>query len=290
VSARYSNSTWSGAAYWGSSWNGSYWPGYSYSYWRPACGTWSGYYAPYACSYPGWGVSFGYWGGSWGIWGSWGSSWCWPSYSYSWCGSWWPYRYYGYYRPSYYYCSRPYATYYTWYDPLPCTEVYVVPTYQPSSVVSSYASAPAAAQTYIEVDVPQYRPTVYRTDELAGVLDWRDSPEVIVGAVATAPADKKDAVAAEFLGKVPAGGWPATFEREIGTGDERELWLRGVEKRPSGDQPLIVVRLKPGAPVPDGLERGQRLLATGRLAEICVDDPYELAGKLTLEDASVRPD
>ncbi len=156
--------------------------------------------------------------------------------------------------------------------------------------MTSYVYLPPAVadDTFVAVDVPSFHPTVYRSDELAGVLDWKDTPRALVSSVASAPLDLREQRAADYLGKVPAGGWEATFEREHVSGDRRELWFRSVEPSTVGEHALIILRPREGGEALPALSSADRVLVTGRLAEICVDDPFEQAGKLTLEDGSIK--
>ena len=52
-----------------------------------------------------------------------------------------------------------------------------------------------------------------------------------------------------------------------------------------GQRILIVVRPKGTT---SQLFAGQRVQITGRLAEICVDDPFEQAGRVTIEEGSIK--
>jgi hypothetical protein len=137
----------------------------------------------------------------------------------------------------------------------------------------------------VYVGIPAFEPTVYRSDALAGVMGWTDTPESIVQSMLMASVADRSAVASQFLGRVPAGGWDLGFEGERVVGGVHELLLRSLNPTSRGLRTLVIVRLSAAAP---RLYPGQRVQVTGRLAEICVDDPFEQAGRLVLEDATIK--
>lgn len=241
----------------------------------------------------------GYWDGRWddcwsprSRWGfGWGSS-CWSgwSFSFSW-GSPVIYSYPVYYYTPVYYSPVTYTT--TWYG----TGSVTTTTYYDSSprhdlvdfcdavTTSTTTIVYAPSERVVDVNVPTYQPTVYRSDELAGVLGWNDTPDAVVGTVMNASLSDRAAASANFLGRVPAGGWEVGFEADKVVNGERQLWFRSLNPGPRGQRVLIV--MAPGTSVPT-LYQGQRVHITGRVAEICVDDPFEQAGRVTLADGSVK--
>jgi hypothetical protein len=107
----------------------------------------------------------------------------------------------------------------------------------------------------------------------------------VTSVVAGVGIDQRPDEAARFLGRMPAGGWAADFEATAVV-DGRELLLfRGREDNGFGGHPLIALELKAPGTLP---QLGQRVMVTGRLAEICVDDPSEPAGRLLLDGATFR--
>lgn len=133
--------------------------------------------------------------------------------------------------------------------------------------------------------VAPVQPTVYTSAELAGILDWADTPATIVFALSSAGSDQRPDEAARFLGRVPAGGWAADYEGTAVQDGRERMMFRGVEENAAGLRPLIALEPKAPGATP---EIGQRVMVTGRLAEICVDDPAEPAGRLLLDEATFR--
>lgn len=153
---------------------------------------------------------------------------------------------------------------------------------EPATVVVYQPSTPRV----IEVNVPTYQPTIYRSDELAGLLSFNDTPEAVVGIVGSTPSESRAAAASRFLGRVPAGAWEATYEAERVIDGRQELVFRSLTTDSRGNRVEIVLR--PAAPLPV-YYAGQRVQLTGRIAELCVDDPYSPAGRIVLADGTVRP-
>ncbi len=237
-----------------------------------------------------------------------GSSWYWGSPYYS--GYYTPYYttyYTPYYRPyytSYYSPYRSYTTTYissSWYggsavttystvdySPFPQYEwVGLLDTGNESTTVvyRPLGETVPAGPRIVEVQPPAFQPTVYRSTELAGVLGWNDTPEAIVGALASSTLESRAGVAGQFLGRVPAGGWDVGFEADKVQDGVRELWFRSLNVNSRGQRTLIVVRPRGTT---SQLFAGQRVQITGRLAEICVDDPFEQAGRVTIEEGSIK--
>lgn len=239
-------------------------------------------------------------------------SWCWPRRS-SWdCGPGWSFTFgwssgsYWSYGSSFWIgfgydddCWRPWRSrvvYTTPYCPTvvtyaaPVVVVNPAPSFGWTTLVDEVCE-PATIVRYVptprlvEVDVPEFEPTIYRSDELAGLMSWEDTPATIVGQLQFVSYDQRPELASRFLGRAPAGGWDAGFEAEKVVDGRRELWFRGLELNARGERALIVVRPQGE---PRRLFAGQRVRVTGRLAEIVVDDPFERAGRLVLEDGSVK--
>lgn len=234
------------------------------------------------------------------------SSGCWSGWSLS-IG--WGSPYYGCYTPAYY---APPSWYY--YRPLVSYSTVSTTTWDGSTTVTTtyYNSAPrlevvdfcdeicapttivyqpvtrtvvASGPRVVNVDLPDFQPTIYRSGELAGILGWNDTPETVAAAVgSTGTADRPNA-AAQFLGRIPAGAWDVGYEGERIVEGQRELHFRGLSPNGRGQRVLVV--LVPKSPTPS-LYPGQRVQITGRVAEICVDDPFEQAGRITLADGAVR--
>jgi hypothetical protein len=270
--------------------------GYRHGYWD---GRWDD------CWYPRHRHGWGGWG--WGFGGSW-----WNGCSSGWSisigfGS-------GYYGGGWWrsgWCSTP-----VYYAPVYTT--YVVPSYSSvvtytstdwfgSTTVSTtyYSNTPrcdvvdfcdaivapativyaAPTERVVNVDLPDFQPTVYQSDELAGVLGWSDTPEAVVGTVGSASATERPQAASQFLGRVPAGGWDVGYEGDRVEDGRRVLLFRGLTPNPRGQRVLII--MEPKGPV-QTLHAGQRLQITGRVSAICVDDPFEQAGIITLAEGLVK--
>ena len=168
----------------------------------------------------------------------------------------------------------------TTYNPLPSYEIVDF-----CDAVASTEPIVYSTPRVVEVSTPAFEPTIYRSEALAGVLGWGDTPEAIVGAVGAVSPNTRSTTAGEFLGRVPAGGWDVGFEDERVVNGERQLWFRALNPNSRGQRVLIVLRPKSAYPK---LYAGQRVMITGRLEEICVDDPFEQAGRLTLAEGSIR--
>ncbi len=249
------------------------------------------------------GYRHGYWDGRWDDcwsprhrWG-WGLGWgrsCWSGWSFSF--NWYSPVIYSY--PVYYstpvYCppvtyttttwygSSTVTTTTTYYDPSPRLELV---DFCDAVATSSTTIVYAPSERVVEVNLPAYQPTVYRSDELAGVLGWNDTPDAVIGSVMSVSPSDRATASANFLGRVPAGGWDVGFEADKVVDGERQLWFRSLTPGPRGQRVLIVMVPRTSVPT---LYAGQRVQITGRLAEICVDDPYEQAGRVTLDDGSVK--
>lgn len=235
------------------------------------------------------------WGGwyGWGV--GWGSS-CWSGWSFSigWSA---PVVYYSspvyYYTPVYrssvVYSSTSWygassVTTTTYYDPSPrCEIVDFCDVVAAPTTTIVYAAAPT--ERVVDVNLPSYQPTVYRSDELAGVLGWNDTPDAVVGALMSVSPSDRAAASANYLGRVPAGGWDVGFEADKVVDGERQLWFRSLTPGPRGQRALVVMYPKTSVPT---MYAGQRVQITGRVAEICVDDPFEQGGRVTLGDGSVK--
>ncbi len=231
---------------------------------------------------PGWSFSFSWSSGS--FW-SYGSSWSygstfWVGYGYDDC--WRPWRSRLVYTTPYCPTVVTYAAPVVIVNPAPSFgwTTLVDDVCEPATIVR-YTPSPRV----IEVDVPRFEPTTYSSDELAGLMSWDDTPATIIGQLQFASYDQRPELASRYLGRVPAGGWDAGFEAEKIVDGRRELWFRGLELNARGDRPLIVVRPQGE---PRRLYAGQRVRVTGRLAELVVDDPFERAGRLVLEDGSIK--
>lgn len=163
-----------------------------------------------------------------------------------------------------------------------------VPTYTTSYIeVPTVASAEPMSVydgvTYVLPSAPA--PTVYRSDALTGVLNFGDTPSRIVSAVRLAAWNAQGARANDFLGRVPAGAWDVVYEGERATDSGREMFFRATDADALGRRVQVVVRVTGTA---DVFNFGDAAQVTGRLAEICVDDPNETGGRLVLEDGAVR--
>lgn len=241
-----------------------------------------------------------------------GSAWYWgtPYYSAYYAPYYTPYYptyYTPYYRPYYTTYYSPYRSYTTtyisssWYGGSAVT-TYQTVDYSPfpqydwvgtfdagneatTVVYRPLVEAAPAGPRIVQVQPPAFQPTVYRSTELAGVMGWSDTPEAIVGSLASSTVESRAGVAGQFLGRVPAGGWDVGFEADKVQDGVRELWFRSLVPNSRGQRVLIVVRPKGTT---SQLFAGQRVQITGRLAEICVDDPFEQAGRVTLEDGSIK--
>jgi hypothetical protein len=143
----------------------------------------------------------------------------------------------------------------------------------------------APTERVVNVDLPDFQPTVYQSDELAGVLGWSDTPEAVVGTVGSASATERPQAASQFLGRVPAGGWDVGYEGDRVEDGRRVLLFRGLTPNPRGQRVLIV--MEPKGPV-QSLYAGQRMQITGRVSAICVDDPFEQGGIITLAEGLVK--
>lgn len=234
------------------------------------------------------------------------SSGCYSGWSFS-IG--WGSPYYGCYTPAYYYPPswyyyRPVVSYSTvsttswdgstsvtttYYNSAPrlevvdfCDEICAPTTivYQPVT-----RTVVAGGPHVVNVDLPDFQPTVYRSNELAGILGWNDTPETVAAAVGSAGAAERPDAAAQFLGRIPAGAWDVGYEGERIVAGQRELLFRGLAPNGRGQRVQIVLIPKAATPT---LYPGQRVQVTGRLAEICIDDPFEQAGRITLADGAVR--
>lgn len=267
-----------------------------------------------------WGFSIGF-SGSW----SFGASYNWhSSYRPSWYG-WHPRRYHyqpcdwywdGYRprvsilvgrplwcSPRYYHDPCCWENCYSPYHSAWCSQAVVTTTYVPVYVNDSYGTigsvetftndyVPATSPAYpvaSATPAPTYQPagpvgvaTTYRATTSAGVMDWSDTPARIMEAINTAPEGQRAATAGRFLGRSVAGAWELIFERAQPAGSRTMLLCtaRGASTTPSPVVALVVdtaVDLKPGAV----------LVATGRLAEISLNDPEAPNGVLVLEDAKL---
>jgi hypothetical protein len=137
----------------------------------------------------------------------------------------------------------------------------------------------------MEVPVAAVQPTVYTSDVLAGVLDWSHTPATVVWAVASAAPEVRWEEAAKFLGRIPAGGWAAEFQGVVEEAGRQRLVFRGQEEDALGRRVRLTLDLEIPGPAP---QLGQMVLVTGRIAEICIDDPTEPAGMLMLDGATWR--
>ncbi len=275
-------------------------------------GRWNGDRHDYGDHHDHWSDDRGHHHSSWSFNFYFGPSWYWGAPCYT------PY-YTTYYRPFYTSCYRPrwalepawyspyrsYTTTYlssSWYGGSTVTTLAVadcspIPRYEwvdvcdticePAPVV--YRQLPQAdvilPARIVQVQPPAFQPTVYQSTELAGVLGWNDTPEAILGAVASSTAESRPGVAGQYLGRVPAGGWDVGFEADKVENGVRELWFRSLSVNTRGQRALIVVHPKG---ITSQFFAGQRMQITGRLAEICVDDPFEQAGRMTIEEGSIK--
>lgn len=158
-----------------------------------------------------------------------------------------------------------------------------------TTVVYRSAAAPvvvaSSAPTVVNVPVQAFQPTLFQSEAMAGVMSWTDTPSIIVRSMLQETPAKRSDVAANYLGKVPAGGWDVGFEQERVVSGVHELWFRGLEMDNLGRRALIVLRPKGEVP---HLYPGQRMTVTGRLSGLCVDDPMEPLGTLILDEGSIK--
>ncbi|CAG0982768.1 hypothetical protein PHYC_01858 [Phycisphaerales bacterium] len=219
----------------------------------------------------------------------------WSSWSYhpSWY-HWSPHRYY--YQPYDWYWDgcRPHVSILVG-RPLVTTyvPVYVNDSYGTIGSVETYTNDYVAASSPVypvASAAPTYEPasqsrvaTTYRATSASGVMDWADTPVRVMSAITAAPESQRAAVAGRFLGRSVAGAWELVFERSqpAGTGTMLLCSARGASSTPSPVIALIVDQ------APADLRAGAVLVATGRVAEISINDPEAPNGVLVLEDVKI---
>ena len=95
---------------------------------------------------------------------------------------------------------------------------------------------------YVPVPVVATQPTVFTSDVLAGILDWSDTPAVIVADVAGVGPDQRADEAAKYLA-CAGGGWAARYEGVIVQDGRERLAFRGVEENALGQSRLSAKKI-----------------------------------------------
>jgi len=185
------------------------------------------------------------------------------------------------------YVPRCEPTFFSW-DWWPTSGPVVHTVYVPTPVVTTpvYVDVTPTAPPTLSWAA---QPTYYEASDVGGVLNFDETPITLVAEMRGVYGDARANLAGEILGRTPAVPWDVVFEgvqeRKLGAGElVRELRARSIAVDVNGYSPTIILRGYNGA-TPPLLRQG---LLTGRLSQICVDDPAYPGGYILLEDGAVK--
>lgn len=220
--------------------------------------------------------------------------WCYTDW---WCGPVVRYRYrsssfaFTFSSGSYVYGGPWRAATVTYWDYLPSRDpVFFDWDFWPTSapvVQTVYVTPPAAPELVYVAPEPVFSPTptYYRATDIGGVLGFEDEPGTLVAELRALSGDARGARAEDILGRTPAQPWSVTFEGVQERGGVRELRARAVAADSRGYRPTVILR---SFPEMGRLPIGRVGRVTGRLVEVCVDDPAYPGGYLVLEDGAMQ--
>lgn len=169
--------------------------------------------------------------------------------------------------------------------------MYVGTQYVTAGVGTVYNDAVYAAPEPVQVatPLPALSPagvaTTYRATTTAGVLDWADTPAGIISTLSATSGWDRDQLVGRYLGRSVAGAWELIYERSEPAGDATILLCRP-RGTTEGEMPVVALVVET---VPADLQAGRVLIASGRIAEVTLNDPGAPGGVLILDNVRLAP-